>query len=522
MTKVFPSVQRWYPVVAVLASRGGSEMRYLSLVALVGFVASCTFSRTDFQECSSNQDCQSVFGLGSSCNSDGLCEASERNVRCDQQYPSDLFTDSLKHADTIVFGSLMDRSAETKVARERAAQLAIVGANEAGGLEGRSFGMVFCNIEAQDDSEVRSENAVEAANYLVDTLGVPAIFGPSASGDTQTVFLDLESSGTLMISPSATSPALTSLDGDSPSDDTPGLLWRTAPPDDLQGKAIAADLLKDSGLRSSGTASVNKIAIIFEQGPYGEGLATVLSDEYEALCAGGTCLVDLRPYSNDSTRNAAIAEVGGDAATEEVVFISSSVSEVVAFLDAAAAINGFVMDGKRIFLTDSAANADVINGVGTDASNNLFDQIRGTRPKPLTQGEFAFGLFRAAYSAEYGEFPDQFSFTANSYDAGWLLVFGATWALLQEGSLDGLSMAKGLRKLSSGEDIDVQPTNYTAIRTKFQAGTSVNIEGASGELNFDPATEETSGPVETWQISGANVVNTCGSPAMDTVCVYNP
>jgi len=495
-------------------------MRTLSLLSVMTFAAAgCTFTRTDFNECSSNQDCQAVFGLGSSCNSDGLCEQSERNARCDQQFPSDLFTDQIKHADTIVFGSLMDRSVATQEAREHAARLALLGANEAGGLEGRDFGIVFCNIEAVGDAETRADNAIEAAHYLVDTLGVPAIFGPSSSGDTQAVFLDI--SNTLMVSPSATSPALTSLDGDNPTDDDPGLLWRTAPPDDLQGKAIAADLLQQSSLRSGGTPSTEKIAIVFEQGPYGEGLATVLSDQYEALCVG-TCAVDLRPYTNASTRNTAITEVGMDAATEEVVFISSNVDEVIAFLDAAAAISGFTTGNKRIFLTDSAANADLIAGVSGAASSQLFDQIRGTRPKPLSQGEFAFGLFRAAYSAEYGEFPDQYSFTANSYDGAWLLVYGATWALLQEGSITGENIAKGLRRLSSGEDIDVQPTNFNAIRTKFEAGTSVNIRGASGELDYDPATEETSGPVETWQITGGSVVNTCTAPASDSSCVYNP
>jgi len=436
------------------------------------------------------------------------------------QFPDDLFSDQVKHADTIVFGNLMDRSVETQEARERAARLAYLGANEAGGLEGRDFGVVFCNIQEMDGSETRSENAIEAADYLINTLGVPAILGPSSSGDLQDVYLAYQDSGTLFISPSATSPALSTLDGSSPSDTNPGHLWRTAPPDDLQGRAIAADLRAQLGSRDMGDITTD-LAVIFQMGPYGEGLASVLSDEIDDICPA--CTVDLRPYSNNSQRDVAATQVGADTGIEEVVFIASNVDEVVAFLNGAATNIDYTGDpGKRIFLTDAAANNDLIDSSSTDAQNELFPRIRGTRPKPLSQGEFAYGLFRAAFAAEYdGQSPDQFSFTAHAYDAAWLLVYGTTWALLQEGSITGTNIAKGLRKVSSGESIDVQPTNYNSIKTRFGDGLPIDIEGASGTLDFDPSTEETSGPIQTWEIVANTVVDTCGGgPESD--CVFNP
>jgi hypothetical protein len=35
---------------------------------------------------------------------------------------------------------------------------------------------------------------------------------------------------------------------------------------------------------------------------------------------------------------------------------------------------------------------------------------------------------------------------------------------------------------------------------KFRSGTAVNVHGASGELDYDPVTEETSGDIELWHI----------------------
>ena len=76
------------------------------------------------------------------------------------------------------------------------------------------------------------------------------------------------------MSPSATSPALTELEP-AASDETPGLLWRTVPPDSLQGRVIvsfgnqhldppardeACDLPRVSGCRQDAQAVQRELA----------------------------------------------------------------------------------------------------------------------------------------------------------------------------------------------------------------------------------------------------------------------
>src|SRR5690606_38317170 len=124
---------------------------------------------------------------------------------------------------------------------------------------GRELGIVFCTIEENTelDELARVDAALETADFLVHDLGVPAIIGPSSSSDVQAVFTALRDTGTLVISPAATSPALTDIDVTSPTDDTPGLLWRTAPPDSLPGAAIASDM---------SARAISKVAVIHAVG----------------------------------------------------------------------------------------------------------------------------------------------------------------------------------------------------------------------------------------------------------------
>lgn len=460
----------------------GSEQLRPLLGALAALATSCSLGTVSQDACETDGDCQQAFGFGAVCGEEGLCERAEPNPRCTRTYPDDLLGAPERYADTLVIGSLMDRSLETHEARERSAELAFTQANDSEGIEGRSVGIVFCTIEESSDfdSLSRTEAAVASAEYLVDSLGVPAILGPPASSDTQAVFTTIRDRGALVISPSATSPALTDIDTTSPTDESPGLLWRTAPPDSLQGTVIAGDM---------SMRGVSDVAVIHATGPYGEGLAR----QFE-LSFGGD--VTLFPFDDTTARDTAISEAGAGA-FDEVLFISSQTPDAVAFLNASALLSSY--DGKGIFLTDSAANADFLGGTRSAASAR-YPQIRGTRPS-IPSG-FVYDAFVAAYGAEYGgEDVSRFSFTAHSYDAAWMLVYGMAWALLQEDAIGGRAIARGLRRLSEGRELEVRPASFQAVIQAFREGAGVDLVGASGELDYAPDTEETAGPVDVWTVS---------------------
>src|SRR4026208_2145535 len=93
-------------------------------------------AKPDFEECKTNSDCRSAFGIGSTCGGDGLWVSPVVNRRCRTTDPEDLFPRPENYRNAVGFGSLMDHSSTTHQARERASRLATKQLNEEGRLDG--------------------------------------------------------------------------------------------------------------------------------------------------------------------------------------------------------------------------------------------------------------------------------------------------------------------------------------------------------------------------------------------------
>jgi len=453
------------------------------VAALLGSLAglpSCSWVATvDRMECTQASDCTGAFGFGSACIEDGFCsEMAPSHPRCTKTFPEDLLERPDKYRDAIVFGTVFNRSVEKHAARERSAELAVSEANRKSGLDGRSFGLVFCSIEERLDYDdlASGDAALDVANYLVHTLAVPALIGPAGSGDTAEVFKALRGTDTLVISPSATSPSLTALDEINPTDKNPGLLWRTAPPDTYQGIEIASDIAKRTF----------DVAVVYKQDDYGSGLTNVFQENFGEN-------VNVVPF-NDTSEIPAIAQSIGSSDVSEVLFVANE-EDVVAFLRAAAQNPGF--ENKYIFLTDTAGTQGVIDE--TKEATSLYERIKGTRPAPPDGA--VFNTFKGAYAARYDADVTEHTYTANTYDATWLAMYASAWALLQEGAVTGKFMSYGLRRISdtnkTGTD-DIAPRSWDGIVNSLRAGQDINVRGASGPLDYD-TNEETWAPFEFWR-----------------------
>ena len=128
---------------------------------------------------------------------------------------------------------------------------------------------------------------------------VAGIVGGMCSGET---IASLEKvavpNGVVMIAPSATSPALTSVDDQ-------GLFFRTAPSDARQGE-VMADIITERGIKN--------VAVTYTNNDYGKGLADSFANSYKEKGGSVTMVAAHDDGKADySAEVAALAAAGGDA-----------------------------------------------------------------------------------------------------------------------------------------------------------------------------------------------------------------
>ena len=110
--------------------------------------------------------------------------------------------------------------------------------------------------------------ATSAAERLVTSDNVAAIMGADCSGVTTAIANNVAvPNGVTMISPSATSPALTDIDDK-------GYFFRTAPSDARQGQVLA-QVVMDRG--------INEVAVTYTNNDYGKGLSDSFVNAFKAM-----------------------------------------------------------------------------------------------------------------------------------------------------------------------------------------------------------------------------------------------
>ena len=174
------------------------------------------------------------------------------------------------------------------------AELAMKEVTDSGALLG---GMKVTSVRA-DSTCVDAAAATSAAERLITSDGIKAIMGADCSGVTGAILSNVAlPNGIVMISPSATSPGLSTAEDN-------GLFFRTAPSDARQG-VVMTEILLEEGIKS--------VALTYTNNDYGKGLADAFQSAYEA--AGGTVTISAAHEDGKADYSAevgALAAAGGD------------------------------------------------------------------------------------------------------------------------------------------------------------------------------------------------------------------
>ena len=313
-------------------------------------------------------------------------------------------------------------------------------------------GKVIVAVRA-DSTCVDSSAATAAAERLVNSDNVVAIMGADCSGVIGAIAKNVGApNGVAMISPSATSPGLSSIDDN-------GVFFRTAPSDARQG-VVLADIVMGRG--------IDTVAVTYTNNDYGKGLADAFATAYRA--AGGTITIEAAHEDGKADYSAEVGALSASGASELVVlgYVDQGGRGIIqSSLDTGAFDRFILADGM---IGDSLLDVD--GGI---------EGTFGTLPGSESAGAAMFNDVAAAAGLD-GSAP----YAAQSYDAGALIAL----AMQSAGSSDRAGIVAHINKVANAPGEIILPGELAKGLQILADGGQINYEGATNvefDANGDPA-----------------------------------
>ena len=286
----------------------------------------------------------------------------------------------------------------------KAAELVVNEINAKGGILGRQVELLV------EDDVCKPEVATNTATKLVSN-GVHVVLGHICSGATKAALGIYKGSNVLLMSPSATNPALTQ-SGDYPN------FFRTIASDDAQAKLevdFALDVLK-----------LKKIAVLHDKGDYGKGLAEFAKEFVEK--SGRAEIVLYEGITPGAVDYSAVVQKIRQSGAEAVIFggYHPEASKLV-----------MLMRKKKMditFISDDGVKDDTFIKVAGEFAEGVY----ATGPKDVSSNPLAIHAndsHKDVYKSDPG------AFFLNAYAAAQALLN----AVEKAGSTDYGALTKALR-----------------------------------------------------------------------------
>jgi branched-chain amino acid transport system substrate-binding protein len=320
-----------------------------------------------------------------------------------------------------------------------AAELAMKEVSESGKfLNGSTMVAVRADSTCGD-----SAAGTAAAERLVTSDLVKGIVGGDCSGVTGAVLQNVaRPNGIVMISPSATSPALSTAEDD-------GLFFRTAPSDAREGE-VMADILVEKGVKS--------IALTYTNNDYGKGLAEAIATAFTAK--GGTVTINTAHEDGKadySAEVAALASAGGDILVVAGYLDQGGKGIIQASLDTGAFATFGLPGGMYGESLPTAIGAGL---------NGSYGQIAGSdSPGQATLIEMGTA----------SGFKGDNAYTPESYDAAALFAL----AMQAAGSSDPAAYKEKILDVANAPGEKIYPGELAKGLELIAAGTDIDYEGAT-------------------------------------------
>jgi branched-chain amino acid transport system substrate-binding protein len=326
------------------------------------------------------------------------------------------------------------------------AELAMQEISTSGALLG---GMTVSSVRA-DSTCIDAAAAVTAAERLISAEGVAAIVGADCSGVTTAIINNATvPQGILNVSPSATSPALSSIEDN-------GLFFRTAPSDARQG-VVLAEVVMERGIGS--------VAVTYTNNDYGKGFSDAFVAAYEGM--GGTVTL-AAPHEDGrgdySAEVGALSAAGGDALVVLGYVDQGGVGVIRSAIDTGA-FDVFV-GGDGMFGTS------LVETLGSDLVSWF-----GTVPGASLTGEDVFPPIAEGAGLDAGA-----PYVRESYDAAALILL----AMQAGGEATSAAAAANLMMVANAPGEQIQAGELARGLELLAAGTDIDYVGATGVELIEP------------------------------------
>lgn len=297
-----------------------------------------------------------------------------------------------------------------------------------------------------DSTCVDAAAAQAAAERMVTADGVKGIIGGDCSGVTRAVLQNVaRPNGMVMISPSATSPALTG-------DEDDGLFFRTAPSDAREGE-VAADILLERGVKS--------VAISYTNNDFGKGESEFIEKFFKEK--GGNVTINASHddgKADYSAEVAALAAAGGDILVVAGYLDQGGKGIIQAALDSGA-FSTFYLPGGMV--GDSLPQAI---GPALDGS---YGDIAASDAEGNT-------ILKDIAAKEASPFDSTTAYASESYDAAALIML----AMAAAGSTDPKVYKDKVMDVANAPGEPIQPGELGKALELIAQGVDIDYQGATG------------------------------------------
>ncbi len=319
------------------------------------------------------------------------------------------------------------------------AEVAFKEASDSGNLLGGEKVVVV----RADSTCIDAGAATAAAERLVTSEKVVAIMGADCSGVTTAIANNVAvPNGVPMISPSATSPALTTIEDN-------GYFFRTAPSDARQGQVLAK-IVMDRG--------ISEIAVTHTNNDYGKGLTDSFSSAYTGL--GGKISATVPHEDGKADYSAEVASL--DASGAEVLAVFGYVDQGGRYMIQTSLDSGAF---DKFILADGMYGDSLLENIDGDLTGTF-----GTVPGTASNGADIFRKIAADAGLNAGG-----PYTGESYDAAALLVL----AMQRARSTNGESIADNLLAVANAPGTKILPGELAKGLSILNSGGPIDYVGAT-------------------------------------------